>query len=162
MYTKPFEESSAYVVMRQISMALAQIHQKNILHLDLKEANILITYDEGNSERLECAKVPVSFLIADFGVSKDLQLTKPNELVTYHRGTLKYMAPEQNIVKQVKDVKKVEVFQLGVILFRLFYKAYPFTQSSHEDAQVRNPNFLEDFESSSRNVYKVFASTELK
>jgi serine/threonine protein kinase len=59
-------------------------------------------------------------------VSKDLSLTKPTELVTYHRGTLKYMSPEQNIMAPVKDVFKVEVFQLGVILFRLIYKAYPF------------------------------------
>jgi hypothetical protein len=65
-------------------------------------------------------------------------------------------------MQPVDDVKKVEVFQLGVILFRLIYKAYPFQQSSHEDSEARNQNFLEDFEKSSRNSHRVKASDNLK
>jgi serine/threonine protein kinase len=57
-------------------------------------ANILVIYDEANEQKIESAKLPVSFVLADFGVSKDLTVSKPGELVTYHRGTLKYMAPE--------------------------------------------------------------------
>jgi len=37
------------------------------------------------------------------------------------------MAPEQNINKSVSDVFKVEVFSLGVVLFKLLFKAFPFT-----------------------------------
>jgi serine/threonine protein kinase len=65
-------------------------------------------------------------------------------------------------MKHVKDVFKVEVFQLGVILFRLIYKTYPFEKSSHEDSQARNKNFIEEFERSNRNSYKVHVSVELK
>jgi len=162
MFTKPFEEATAYVVMRSISLALKSCHRNRILHLDLKEANVLITYEKMNEKLYECGQVPVAFVLADFGVSKDLTMTKPSELVTYHRGTLKYMSPEQNIMAPVKDVFKVEVFQLGVILFRLIYKAYPFQQSSHEDSEARNPNFIEDFEKSSRNSHRVKGSESLK
>lgn len=49
-----------------------------------------------------------------------------------------------------------------MILFRLIYKAYPFQQSSNEDSEARNPNFIEDFEKSSRNTHKVRASDKLK
>lgn len=162
MFTKPFEEATAYVVMRSITLALKRVHLRQILHLDLKEANILITYEKQNEKLLECAELPVSFVLADFGVSKDVTITRPHELVTYHRGTLKYMSPEQNIMEPVKDIFKVEVFQLGVILFRLIYKAYPFQQSSHEDQESRNVNFIEDFEKSARNMHRVNGSDNLK
>lgn len=101
MFTKPFEEATAYVVMRSISLALKSCHRNRILHLDLKEANVLITYEKMNEKLYECGQVPVAFVLADFGVSKDLTMTKPSELVTYHRGTLKYMSPEQNIMAPV-------------------------------------------------------------
>lgn len=80
------------------------------MHLDLKEANILITYEKQNEKLFECAQMPISFVLADFGVSKDVSMTKPSELVTYHRGTLRYMSPEQNVMQPVKDVYKVEVY----------------------------------------------------
>lgn len=49
-----------------------------------------------------------------------------------------------------------------MILFRLIYKAYPFQQSSHEDLEARNPNFIEEFEKSSRNTHRVKGSDSLK
>jgi serine/threonine protein kinase len=54
MFTKPFEEATAYVVMRSISLALKSCHMSNILHLDLKEANVLITYEKNNEKLYEC------------------------------------------------------------------------------------------------------------
>lgn len=139
-----------------------EVHRRGILHLDIKEANILITHDEKNKNRFETASLPISFVLADFGVSKVMtDAVKKNELVTYHRGTPKYMAPEQAVLKPVQDVYKVEVFQLGVVLFRLIYKAYPFTPSVQEDSNARNPNFLEEFECSARNTSKVRASSGL-
>jgi serine/threonine protein kinase len=46
MFTKPFEEATAYVVMRSISLALKRVHMREILHLDLKEANVLIIHEK--------------------------------------------------------------------------------------------------------------------
>jgi serine/threonine protein kinase len=48
IYTKPYDEPTAYVVIRQIAETLKSVHQRNILHLDLKESNILITFNKQN------------------------------------------------------------------------------------------------------------------
>lgn len=69
-----------------------------MLHLDLKEANVLINFEKDNQSRPECAKLPISFKLADFGVSRDMSArnthTQPKELIVYHRGTPRYLAPE--------------------------------------------------------------------
>jgi serine/threonine protein kinase len=78
MFTKPFEEGPAYIVFNQIALTLRTIHQQRILHLDLKEANILITFDDekdlslNNQTNKLCGCVPLIFKIADFGVARDL------------------------------------------------------------------------------------------
>jgi serine/threonine protein kinase len=106
--------------------------------------------------------MPIEFKLADFGVSRDLSNKahlSQRENVVYHRGTPRYMAPEQNVNKAVKDVYKVEVFSLGVVMFKLLFKAFPFTmESMHEEG--RNPRFLEQFMDSERNIHRVRLSPE--
>jgi serine/threonine protein kinase len=69
------------------------------------------------------------------------------------------MAPEQNINKPVDNLYKVEVFSLGIVLFRLLFKAFPFSpESMHEEA--RNPAFLESFMNSEKNIHKVRPSPQ--
>jgi serine/threonine protein kinase len=97
MYTKPYEEHAAYVVIRQIAQALQSVHRQNILHLDIKESNILIAFNKENQFLTECAHLPLEFKLADWGVSRDLsnkQHIVQKENVVYHRGTPRYMAPE--------------------------------------------------------------------
>jgi hypothetical protein len=69
------------------------------------------------------------------------------------------MAPEQNINKPVEDVFKVEIFSLGIVLWRLLFKSFPFSPDSlHEEA--RNSNFLEVFMNSEKNLHKVRPSPQ--
>lgn len=66
------------------------------------------------------------------------------------------MAPEQSVAKPVKDRFKCEVFSLGVILFRMIFKAYPYAPSAYEDPASQNSaKFLEQFIKSPKNVHKV-------
>ena len=44
VFTKPYDEPTAFVAMRQVFLALKQCHTHQILHLDLKEANILVQF----------------------------------------------------------------------------------------------------------------------
>jgi serine/threonine protein kinase len=48
VFTKPYEECAAYVAIRQIAPALQNGHRKQILHLDIKESNILICFKKEN------------------------------------------------------------------------------------------------------------------
>jgi hypothetical protein len=66
------------------------------------------------------------------------------------------------MVGNVKDLFKVEVFQLGVILFKLLFKVYPFTPSSYEDPSAKDPHFIHNFILSSKNVHKIELRESLK
>lgn len=85
-----------------------EIHEKHILHRDLKPSNIFIK--DG------------IFKIADFG------LAKPKALGSSYCGTSYFMAPEI-LMKKVHDYK-VDLWSMGVILFFMLFREYPFKNSS--------------------------------
>jgi len=94
----------------------------------LKESNILISFDKQNEGNVLTANLPVIFKIADLGIAKDVkELGGPKNLLLTS-GTPKYMAPEQFVSKrgQVADPFKCETYSLGIILFHLIFKEYPF------------------------------------
>lgn len=53
------------------------------------------------------------------------------------------MAPEQLKQVAIDNPFKSEVFQMGVVLFRLVFKTYPFQKTSLE--ATWSPNFIEEF-----------------
>lgn len=69
------------------------MHQKNVIHCDLKEGNILISFEKNNLYDPECACLPIAFKIADLGIAKDLSEEKISDIMM-NSGTPKYMAPE--------------------------------------------------------------------
>jgi serine/threonine protein kinase len=110
------------------------MHERNIVHCDLKEGNILISFEKDNSTDLESACLPVAFKIADLGIAKDLSVEKPGEILM-NSGTPKYMAPEQFVSRRgkIENPFLCDVYSLGVILFHLIFKEYPFSPNSFED-----------------------------
>eukprot|EP00347_Sterkiella_histriomuscorum_P003264 403364959 len=162
-FTIPFIESSIFVILRQILGALQEIHKRGIIHLDIKEGNILIAFEKQNQFDPLCANMPISFKIADLGIAVDLN-EESIENLCLNSGTPKYMAPEQHFSKkgQIKDVFKLDVYSIGILIFHLVFKAYPFLQNSHIDSNVRDPNFIERFMKSERNTFKIIISSELK
>ena len=85
---------------QQCLCGLDYIHKKNIVHLDIKPSNILIT-DNGIVK------------ICDFGIAMPLQYGKFKKLNCY-LGTLSFMAPEI-YSKSIFD-HRVDIYSLGVTL----------------------------------------------
>ena len=117
----PFDEISCRVWFAQMLSALSFMHERHgIAHRDLKLSNILLDKDE-------------DILISDFGLSR-VVWRKSGEGILQSKtfcGTPPYMAPEllENYKdKQGYNAQKVDVFALGVILYKLFNKEYPFPQ----------------------------------
>jgi serine/threonine protein kinase len=73
------------------------------------------------------------------------------------------MAPEQFVAKKgtISNPFKCESFSLGVILFHLVFKEYPFSPNSYEDKNSQDPLFVQNFMNSSKNKLKVRISNEL-
>ncbi|KAH9896927.1 kinase-like domain-containing protein [Cubamyces lactineus] len=102
---------------------LAFLHDKSILHLDLKPGNVLLTWDEG---RL----VPRAML-SDFGTSQDMLNARTRSGNT---GTLEYAAPESLPVPSTGQLlqvdSKADMWSLGMILHKLLFFRLPYRYSS--------------------------------
>lgn len=103
-------------IMLEIGKAIKFCHHRNILHCDLKPANIMvdISRDTGDSEESCVVKV------LDFGLSKPINYIQ----TSYGAGTLRYMAPE--IFNLEKNTEKTDIYAFGLIIYEMLSGAGPF------------------------------------
>ena len=107
-------EAEVLLLFTQICCALKHVHDRKILHRDIKSANILLcTGLRGNLE----AK------LADFGIARVLHGTM--ELASTAVGTPYYMSPE--LCKNESYDAKSDVWALGCLLYEMCTQKNPFT-----------------------------------
>ena len=121
----PLSIGRAAHVATQIADALYVAHGMGVIHRDLKPENIFLVDPRGR----DFVKV------LDFGISKIREAEGGGQVTTLTRtgttvGTPYYMAPEQ--AQGRKDVDhRVDVYALGVILFRALTGQHPFDDESY-------------------------------
>jgi serine/threonine protein kinase len=111
----PLEPGRIVSLAGDLCRALAYIHQRGIVHRDVKAGNVLVTHEH----RRETAK------LFDFGVAVELggnetRLTTKQTAI----GTLSYMSPERALC-QVFD-HRADLFSLGVLLYQMLSGERPF------------------------------------
>ncbi|SCU85116.1 LAFA_0D13960g1_1 [Lachancea sp. 'fantastica'] len=116
----PFEEPLIKNFTRQILIGLAYLHRKDIIHRDIKGANILIDIKG-------CVK------ITDFGISKKLSpLNQQQNKRASLQGSVYWMAPE--VVKQVVTTEKADIWSVGCVVIEMFTGKHPFPDFSQMQA----------------------------
>ena len=88
--------------MKSILSAISYIHEKSVIHRDLKTANILLMDMNDYS----------SIKIIDFGFGAQNSVAKSS--YDEHVGTLLYMSPE--IAKEHEYTKSVDIWAIGIIM----------------------------------------------
>ncbi|KAF2858118.1 Pkinase-domain-containing protein [Piedraia hortae CBS 480.64] len=108
--------------VRQILQGLAYLHSKDIIHRDIKGANILVD-NKGTVK------------ISDFGISKRVEATtmRPPGAFGAKRGAVNnrvslqgsvfWMAPE--VVRQTAYTKKADIWSLGCLIVEMFTGSHP-------------------------------------
>ncbi len=115
----------------QVAGALEVLHDRQIVHRDIKAANILL-------DTVDLAQARSR--LADLGLAKvlpDIQKTDPSFAHvstggTTLLGTFDYMAPEQWVKSKTVDAK-ADVYGLGVLLFQLISGRLPFVANDAKD-----------------------------
>lgn len=102
----------------QIAEGLTFLHDLNVVHRDLKTANVVLDDD------LSCK-------ICDFGLT--VTLDRSHMTVRSLQGSPRYMAPEQleaHDRQPSKITEKVDIWQMGCLLMELFCLVVPFEKNS--------------------------------
>ena len=94
----------------QAASALEHAHSREIIHRDVKPANIIV--DKNDEVKL-----------ADFGVAKiqeGVDLTQSGEFL----GSPMYMSPEQLLGRRLGP--KTDIYSFGLVLYEMFSGEFPF------------------------------------
>ncbi|PGH23400.1 STE/STE11 protein kinase [Polytolypa hystricis UAMH7299] len=125
-----FQEPLIRNFVKQILAGLSYLHSRDIIHRDIKGANVLVDNKGG-------------IKISDFGISKRVEASTMlgsgaslGASGHLHRpslqGSVYWMAPE--VVRQTAHTKKADIWSLGCLVVEMFIGAHPFPDCSQLQA----------------------------
>src|SRR5438105_1078305 len=118
----PLDVPEAVALVRQVAEALAEAHDRGIVHRDVKSSNVMVT----ESRRVK---------VLDFGLAQYSPRTD-DTASTWSRapedaassrgliGTVAYMSPEQALGRELDP--RTDIFSLGVVFYELLTGGLPF------------------------------------
>ncbi len=121
---KPLAVPEALRLFRELMLALGDIHEKGILHRDLKPQNLMFR-DDG------------SLAIVDFGIAKHVDAvdrTNVGEVL----GTPRYMSPEQ-VQGRALDLR-TDIYSAGVLLFQMLTGRHLFEGDTAVEVALQHLN----------------------
>jgi serine/threonine protein kinase len=125
-------ETKARIYAAEITLAISELHQRDIIFRDLKPENVLLDKD-GHA------------MLSDFGLSKENVLLENQE--RSFCGSVAYLAPE--MLKKTGHGKAMDWYLVGVIIYEMVVGIPPFFAETKEElfrniehATVRFPGAL--------------------
>ncbi|GLI63196.1 hypothetical protein VaNZ11_006095 [Volvox africanus] len=114
----PLKLSAILKLAADVARGMDYLHQRKIIHRDLKAANLLM--DENAIVK-----------IADFGVARVIATSGD---MTAETGTYRWMAPE--VIEHKPYDEKADVFSFGIVLWELLTCKVPYTDMTPLQAAV--------------------------
>ena len=99
----------------QLASALDYAHEHNVLHLDIKPSNVLISQEN-------------TLLLTDFALTKTMTERQAARIRQFKVGMLNYMSPE--LVMGKEPGEKADLYSLGALLYHMVTGSAPFQGES--------------------------------
>ena len=109
-------------IVIDIAKALKILHEKGIMHRDIKPHNIYIKKLDDEDNRI--------IKLGDFGCAIKINENKSDSI-----GTVLYNAPE--ISKDLEYDEKVDLWSLGVTLFELYFGVLPYGNNADNSSMMK-------------------------
>ena len=109
-------------LFRSVCQVVHYVHQKGVVHRDLKADNILVTHDG-------------VVKLVDFGIAKHVSPSTSEQtrtMTALRMMTLDYSSPEQ--VRGAEITAASDLYSLGVVLYRLLTRASPYRRATADGA----------------------------
>ncbi|PIK62426.1 hypothetical protein BSL78_00626 [Apostichopus japonicus] len=131
----PIKEGDAVRLLFQILQGVKYLHDQNIVHLDLKPQNILLTNEEIRQGDIK---------LIDFGIAKWLEKDlEVREIV----GTVDYVAPEVLNFEPISFA--TDMWSVGVVAYVMLTGVSPFTGDTKQETYLNisqgNLDFPEEY-----------------
>jgi len=118
LLSEPLDVTFSLRVAISLSTAIGHLHERGVIHKDIKPANVLVNSDAG-----QC-------WLSGFGLASRLprerQAPDPPQSIA---GTLAYMAPEQTGRMNRSIDSRSDLYSFGVTLYQMFTGSLPLTAS---------------------------------
>ncbi|XP_070565912.1 serine/threonine-protein kinase 17A-like [Ptychodera flava] len=129
-----FSERDVVRLLRQIIEAVHYLHERNVVHLDIKPSNVLLTHSHPNQSDVK---------LVDFGLAR---LVNGNEEVREILGTPDYVAPEVLNYEPISLAS--DMWSIGVLTYVMLTGSSPFLGDTKQETFLNisqgNLEFPED------------------
>eukprot|EP00186_Timspurckia_oligopyrenoides_P000203 CAMPEP_0182447214 /NCGR_PEP_ID=MMETSP1172-20130603/12853_1 /TAXON_ID=708627 /ORGANISM="Timspurckia oligopyrenoides, Strain CCMP3278" /LENGTH=518 /DNA_ID=CAMNT_0024643567 /DNA_START=383 /DNA_END=1939 /DNA_ORIENTATION=+ len=122
--TSNLSETQCLIIMRQVVGAISHLHSYGIAHRDLKFENVCFVSTDPFQNWFDLR-------VIDLGMAHS-EIHEKNSEITSRAGTFQWMPPEQ-IFREKHKATVVDIWAIGIMLFALIEKSYPFYAKSLEE-----------------------------
>jgi serine/threonine-protein kinase len=121
--SNPPSSSWCIDVASQIARSLMYLHERGIVHQDIKPKNVFVLNESGGLDFIKLLDLGVS-------VTKRQIRNAGDDLSKILSGTQDYMAPE--MVAEGMISESVDIYSFGVLLVEVLCSHYPYQASAHQ------------------------------
>ncbi len=114
----PIPEDELLDLFHQVARGVARLHDKNLVHFDLKPGNIFL---QGGRAR-----------VGDYGLAKFFE--KGNQTLSFGRGSPHYMAPE---IMHGRGDQRADIYSFGIMLYEGCTGIKPFAAPGSDPLALR-------------------------